>query len=214
MPDVNRLDFEKGMSKAEQRRTNGNPVKPQKPLKERIPRLPDEPRVDPSTITTADQRAIACANMRLAGAPFHEIAKELGYADASSAKSAYISALASMNPVEDLETLRQSAALRAEILFRQSLGMASADYLVDEEGNRLPNTEKLRWHEQASKDLNLLTVITGAKAPARVEVNASTQEMSQMVHLLVQANGMQDAEADVWQVSEMEAIEADIVEED
>lgn len=210
---VTRLDFGQAMSKAQQREAAGLPRVPKKPLKERIPRLPDEPRIDPATITNADQRAIACANMRLAGTPFHEIANELGYVDAAAARAAYISALARMNPAEDLETLRQGATLRAEVLFRQSLAMASADYLVDEEGNKIANADKLRWHEQAAKDLNLLTMITGAKAPAKLEVSSTTQELSQMVHVLVQANGMQPAEADIWAIAETEAIDAEIVEE-
>lgn len=214
MPEkVTRLDFGQAMSKAQQREAAGLPRVEKKPLKERIPRLPDEPRIDPATVGDVDTRAIACANLRLAGTPFHEIAKELGYADAATARGAYISALARMNPSEDLETLRQAATLRGEILFRQSLAMASADYLVDEDGNKMANTEKLRWHEQAAKDLNLLTMITGAKAPAKLEVSSTTQELSQMVHVLVQANGSQQPEADIWEIAEMEAIEAEITEE-
>lgn len=215
MPEVNRLQFEQALSKAQKRKASGRSGAPKKPLKERIPVLPEEPRVDPDSVpATADQRSIACANMRLMGAPFHEIAKELGYADASSARSAYIAALAKMNPAEDLETLRQSATLRAELLLRQSLAMASADFLVDKEsGDRIANTEKRQWHEQATKDLNLLTIITGAKAPARLEVSATSQELNEMVHVLVQANGTPEAEADIWEIAEMEAIDADIVEE-
>lgn len=215
MPDITRLDFDKAMTKAQQLNADGRKRAPKpKPLKERIPTLPKEPRVDPSEITDADTRSLACANMRLAGTPFHEIARELGYESAQQARAAYISALARMNPPEDLETLRQGATLRAETLFRQSLAMASADYLVDSETNeKIANTDRLRWHEQAAKDLNLLTMITGAKAPARLEVSATTQELSQMVHVLVQANGIQEPEADMWEVAEMEAIEAEIVEE-
>lgn len=214
MPEkVTRLDFGQAMSKAQQREAAGLPRVPKKPLKERIPRLPDEPRVDPDTVKEGDTRSLAAANMRLRGAPFHEIAEKLGYADASSVRSAVVSALARMNPVEDLETLRQAATLRGEILFRQSLAMASADYLVDDEGNKIANTDKLRWHEQAAKDLNLLTMITGAKAPAKLEVSSTSQELSQMVHVLVQANGMQQPEADIWAIAETEAIEAEIVED-
>lgn len=213
MAEITRVEFEKARSKADERRARGLGAQ-KKPLRERIPTLDKEPRVDPSTIRDADQRAIACANMKLAGAPFHEIAKELGYADAASARSAYISALAKMNPMEDLETLRQGATLRAEMLLRQSLAMASADYLVDSETNeKVANPDKLRWHEQASKDLSLLTTITGAKAPARLEVSATTEEISKMVHTLVQAHGAEEVEADIWDAEEIEAIEAEIVEE-
>lgn len=129
MSDERHLDFEKPKTKAEQRAEAGKTGEKPKPLKERIPVLPSL-EVDPAKVGRPDQRAVACANMRLAGAPFHEIAKALQYADAAAAKQAFIAAMAGMNPVEDIETLRQSEAMRAELLFRRSLAMASADYLV------------------------------------------------------------------------------------
>lgn len=221
MSDTTRVDFDKPQSKAERRdernQQRGKEPPAKKPgLKERIAVLPEGPRIDPSTIGHGDQRAVAAANMRLAGAPFHEIAKELGYQSAEQARSAYIGALASMNPMEDLETLRQAAALRADMLFRQSLALATATHLVDREsGVEVPNTDRLRWHEQAAKDLLLHATITGAKAPARLEVSASTSELNQMVHVLVQANGAgaADIEADVWEIDEIEAIDAEVVED-
>lgn len=225
MPEPKKVEFDKPKTKAQKRRESGRARKTprQPPLKERIPVLkPME--VDPETIRDPDQRAVACANMRLAGAPFHEIAKELGYANATTARSAYISALANMNPTEDLETLRQSEASRAELLFRRSLAMATADFLVvrevDEETGeereyRVPNTEKLRWHEQAAKDLMLHATITGAKAPARMEVSATVQELNQMVHVLVEENDRQIAvEPDVWEMDAIEALSDQIEDED
>lgn len=213
MSDATHVQFNKPPTKAEQRAAAGHTPKPRpKPLKHRIPVLPSL-EVDPAQVTRSDQRAVACANMRLAGAPFHEIAKALDYADAHSAKTAFISAMAGMNPIEDIETLRQSEAMRAELLFRKSLAMASADYLVvteiDEETGEeiqvhVPNTDRLRWHEQAGKDLALHAMITGAKAPARVEVSASTQELNQMVHVLLQAQGgALEIEADVWDADDV-----------
>lgn len=181
-----------------------------------IPELPPL-EVDPEKLSNPDQRASACVNMKLAGAGFHDIAKELGYADAQAAKTAYIAALARMNPVEDWETLRQTEALRAEQQLARSIAMASADYLIvhkivkDEEGKEyeviehVPNLDKLRWHEQAGKDLALHATITGAKAPARVEVTADTQELNQMVQVLMQAKqGQQgELEAEIWDVEEV-----------
>lgn len=208
--DVTRVDFEQPKRKAELAAEAGHPRKPK--TRGSIPVLPSL-GVDPDKVKRPDQRAVACANMRLMGAPFHEIAKALDYADAGSAKQAFIAAMSGMNPVEDIETLRQSEAMRAEILFRQSIAMASADYLVvtekDEETGemvevRVPNTDRLRWHEQAAKDLALHAMITGAKAPARLEVSASTQELNQMVHVLIQAQGAQaELEADVWDADEI-----------
>lgn len=185
-----------------------------------IPELPPL-EVDPEKLRNPDQRAAACVNMKLAGAPFHAIAKELGYATPTMAKEAYIAALARTNPPEDWETLRQTEALRAEQQLARSVAMASADYLVvrrivkDENGKEyeltehIPNADKLRWHEQAGKDLALHAMITGAKAPARVEVSADTQELNQMVQILLQGKAAQgEIEAEVWDADEVPA-EAD-----
>ena len=221
-----RLDFEPAPSKAEQRAAAGKPSKPKRPLAERIPKLPEMERIDPATLTKPDQRAVACVNLKLAGAPFHEIAKELNYASADAARTAYYSALANMHPTEDIETMRQMEGMRAEALFRKSLAMASADFLVatehryneetheyDEVEVQIPNTERLRWHEQAAKDLALHAAITGAKAPQRMEVNASTQEVNRIVHLIVQAQGGEAMEADIFEIAQIEAIDAEIVED-
>lgn len=225
-PEPKRVEFDPAPSKAE-KRNGGKPATPRPPISERIPRLPGMERMDPAKLQSPEQRQVACVNMKLDGAPFHEIARELNYANADAARSAYYSALANMHPPEDIETLRQAEGLRAESLFRDSLRMATADYLVateivhDEETGedierevRIPNTEKLRWHEQAAKDLALHAAITGAKAPARVEVNASTEEINRLVTLLAQQRGNGDIEANIFDLDEIEdAIDAEIVED-
>lgn len=209
---VNRAEFDKPLSKAEKRRKAGHKPKPPKPLAERIP-VP--PPLDVGELVEAGQRGRAAVNLRLSGASFADIAEELGYSTAKSAETAYVSALAQMHPMSSWETLRQEAALRAELLLRRSLSMAQADYLEDHTtGEKLPNPDRLRWHEQAGKDLTLLVNITGAKAPARLEVTASTQELNSMVNTLLVAQGEQaEIEADVFDIGEIEAIEAEIVEE-
>lgn len=177
----------------------------------RIPTLP-ELIVDPSNIEKPDQRAVACVNLRMAGAPFHEIAKELGYASPQAAKDAYVAALAGMHPAEDWETQREVEAMRALTLFRQALAMAQADYLVDANDPtvRIPNTEKRAWNETAQKALALHAMITGAKAPSRMEVSASTQELNSMVQVILSAQGKEtEIEADVWDVDEIPSPEAD-----
>lgn len=212
MTEPKRLDFERPPTSAELAKKAAEQKGTPKSVIRRgaIPKLPPL-EVDPSDVRKADQRSVACLSLRNAGAPWHEIAKLLDYADAGSAKAAYIAALANSAPVEDFETLRQMEAMRAESLFRRSLAMASADYLVvhrtatDDEGNdyeieeHVPNTDKLRWHEQAGKDLALHAMITGAKAPARVEVTADTQELNQMVQVLLQRGQLESArEADIF----------------
>lgn len=211
MTEPKRLEFDKPKTSAQLRREAGKAPR-SVVRRQQVPVLPSL-EVDPADIRKPDQRAVACVNMRLNGAPFHEIAKQLEYVDAAQAKAAYISALARTNPPEDWETMRQMEVLRAESLLRRSLAMASADYLIvrrvveDEEGHeyeveeQVPNTEKLRWHEQASKDLALHATISGAKAPARVEVSADTQELNQMVQVLLQAQNADRAiEAEIWDV--------------
>jgi hypothetical protein len=172
------------------------PKPPARPFPEPKPReIPVLPSlgVDPADIaaTSPDMRAVACVNMRLAGAPFHEIAKALEYKNAAMAKTAYIRALASTHPPEDWETLRQTEVMRAEQLMRRSFTMAAADYFVDmnDPTKKIPNTQKLQWHEQAGKDLALHAMISGAKAPTRLELMPSEVELNQMVNALLQAQG-------------------------
>lgn len=220
MAAENHLEFERPQSYAEKRAAEGRPRSPKKRLAERIPQLPALD-VDPEKLRKPDQRSVACVNMRIAGAPFHEIAASLEYESAGAAKAAYVAALASLYPQEGWEQLRQTEAMRAEQQLRRSIEMASADYLVvhtgefDDDGEeiveRVPNSEKLRWHEQAGKDLALHAMITGAKAPTRVEVSASVQELNEIANELIAAEGHRDLEADIFDLDE---IEAEVVEED
>lgn len=218
------VHFDPAPSAAERRVAAGKEVKPHRKLSDRIPRLPEMPRMDPEKLAQPEQRQVACVNMKLAGASFHEIATELDYANADAARTAYYSALANMHPPENIETLRQAEGLRAEGLFRSSLAMATASYFVVTEKDAetgeeyevmVANTEQLKWHEQAAKDLALHAAITGAKAPARMEVNASTEEINRIVHLIVQNQGAEvPREASIWQIDEIEAIDAEIVDEE
>ena len=139
-PPVARVDFEKPMSRGEKAALAGKP--PRKPLHERIPKLPEMERMDPANLQQPEQRQVACVNLKLAGASFADIAKELSYASADSARTAYYSALANMHPPEDIETMRQMEGMRAEALFRKSLAMASADYLVATELVKNPDTDE------------------------------------------------------------------------
>jgi hypothetical protein len=219
--DPKRLDFEKPERRSEKRKREreerGLPPKPPRPRgADLIPTLPPL-EVDTQLIQRdPDQRAIACVNLRLQGAPFHEVAKELGYPTAAIAKSAFIAALAAMNPPEDWETLRQTEVMRAEAQLRRSTQMASAEYLVytDDTGQErvVPNVDRLKWHEQVGKDLALHATISGAKAPAHVKVSADTQELDQLVAALLEQSGAKgDVEVDILALDE---IEAEVIEED
>lgn len=205
------FDAPRPLRKSEQRALEGKAAKPRKPLKERIPQLPPLD-VNPDDITTPDTRAAAVVNLRMLGTPWPEIVKELGYASAQSAQTAYYSALANLHPKENFEVLQQVEALRAENLLGQAMRMASADYLVDDEGNRIANADKLRWHDQALKALQLHARITGAQAPARVEVTADTAELNAMVQVLMQQHqGELPREASIWDIEDVE--DAEVVDD-
>lgn len=224
MPGEQHLEFERPASKGEERAAarEAAGLPPRQP-KKRLAQIPVLPPlgVDPDTLKKPDQRAVACVNLRIAGTPFHEIAAQLEYESAGAAKAAYTAALANLYPTEAWEQLRQTEAMRAEQQLRRSVAMASADYLLvhtgelDEDGNeiinRVPNTDKLRWHEQAGKDLMMHAIITGAKAPTRVEVSASVQELTEIANELIAAEGSRDVEADIF---ELEELEAEVVEEE
>lgn len=161
------------------------------------------------------QRAKACANMRLEGATFVEIAEFLEYPDAAAAKRDFTRALAATHPAEDWETMRQMEAARAERLFKQSLAMASADYLVDDEGNKVPNAEKLAWHRQAAADLLNHATISGAKAPSKLEITPGEAQLEQLVEQMLQRSGHEVVqEADVLELTQIPTHEGEIVDED
>jgi hypothetical protein len=169
------------------------------PAEERLPDL------DVNLPPHLNRRIIACVNMRLAGAPFYEIAQQLEYASPADAKRDYARAIATTHGPEDWDTLRQLEGARAEALFRRSFEMASADFLIDLENpdQRVPNTQKLQWHEQAARDLMNHAIITGAKAPTRVEITPAEQEYDQLVGALLEGQGyLEIEEADVVQIFE------------
>lgn len=159
-----------------------------------IPVLPQVARLDPDDIdmrggvTKLDE---AVVSMRIDGAPFEEIARVLSLPSAEAAYTRMVAALAKTHPREDWETLRNLEVARAEQLMRRSFAMAEADFFVDAEDPTvmIPNTEKLRWHQQAGQDLALHATITGAKAPTRVEITPTDQEYDALVTEVLRARG-------------------------
>lgn len=201
------FDAPKPLRKSEQRAAAGKAGKPRKPLKERIPQLPPL-QVDPDDLTTPDTRAAAVVNLRMMSTPWPEIVRELGYASVQSAQTAYYSALANLHPAESWDTLVQMEGMRAEMFVNQAMRMMTADYLVDDKGNRIPNTDKIRWHDQGLKALQLHARITGAQAPTRTEVTVDTRELNQMVQVLMQhEQGEITREASIWDVEDVEDAE-------
>ena len=82
--------------------------------------------------------------------------------------------------------------------------MAGADFLVDEDGNRIPNRDKLRWHQQAGIDLMNHVQITGAKAPTKIEVTPDEARMEEIVAELLRRSGEEN-------ILEAEVIDLDVI---
>ena len=155
-------------------------------------------------------RAQAAANLRLAMTPFPIIAKLLEYSTPRSAQSAVERALAEMNPPEDLEILRQSVKYNAEQLLARSLAMARAEFIdVPDEDcpggvRQIRNLDRLKWHEQAGRDLERWATLTGARAAQKVEVSADIGELNEMVQVLLHASGDTiDIEAEIFDAEEI-----------
>lgn len=185
-----------------------------------IPVLPP-----PEPVLTGDEikrgisdKARSAANLKVeAGRTFQEIAEILELPDAATARRLVQSVLANIHPIEDLETMRMVMAARYEKQFSRSVAMAGADFLVDKEtGQKLPNHERLKWHQQASNDLMMLATVTGAKAPAKVEVTPGEADYDTIVSALLERMGHEEvAEAEVIEFRQIEAeFPADVVDDD
>lgn len=176
-----------------------------------IPRLPE-----PEPMLTGDEvrkgvsdRARAAAKLKVKGHSYLEIADMLEFDSAQDAKRAVESVVAATLAPEEIEMTRAVVLARAEEQFRQSHAMAHADFLVDDEGNRIPNEKKLQWHQQASGDLMMIATLTGAKAPTKVEFTPGEAELERIVNALVSRSGHEDiVDAEVIQLDEIPAIEA------
>ena len=46
-----------------------------------------------------------------------------------------------------------------------------------------------------------------------MEINASTEEINRIVHLIATHEGGEDLEADIFEIAQIEAIDAEIVED-
>lgn len=175
----------------------------------RIPTLP-EPGTTSREIELArrdsKKRSVACVNLRIEGTPWPEVVELLEYTSVQAARADFHRALADMHPAEDAETVRRLAALSAEQLFRRSLRMASADYFVDADDpeHKIPNTDRIRWHDQANRDLALWTTITGAKAPVKLEHDLSGSQIEALLDkMLAGSDDLPVLEAEVLDLDDL-----------
>lgn len=203
------LDLEEPKDAKKPARKGGK--KAEKPKKVVIPTLPppQKPLTDSEVRRGVSNRDKSAVNLKLAGASYQEIADTLDFRDAMDAKRTVERALAATHSPDDWETLRMVEGARAEQLFARSLAMASADFLVDEEGNRIPNLDKLRWHQQAAADLMNHALITGAKAPAKIEITPDDSKLEAIVNEMMSRLGHEEIiEADVIELTAIPALPA------
>lgn len=168
-----------------------------------IPRLPERAALSvPSGGVSA--RAQACVNLKLEGASFVEIASTLEYDSPEDAKAEFQRTLAKTHSPEDWESLRAAEEARALMLFRNSLRMSQAEYLLVDDGEggqkQVPNRDRLGWHRQAGIDLMNHATITGAKAPTKIEITPEDAQLDKIVNFLAE------------RALQGEAVEADVLE--
>lgn len=182
---------------------------PRRPKKKRakIPRLPDKQIVLSDELRRGvSERSRAAANLRVEGYSYVEIAELLEYETPEGAEKAVMTVLAAIHGDDDYATVRMIVERRAEEQFRRSFAMGGADYLVLENGKKVANTEKLRWHQQASNDLMNYAIITGTKAPTRIEVSPGEAEMERIAAEILRRQGVQ-------QIVDAEVIELEVIPE-
>lgn len=188
---VARGEIKPGADRAGKKRGKKSSGDDPKDSEARIPSLPtrDKPLTDLEVRRGVSNRDKSAVNLKLAGASYQEIADTMELDSAAEARRIVERTLAATHTPDDWQTLRMIAGARAEELFKRSLAMASADYLVLEDGTKVPNAEKLKWHQQAGTDLMNHVQITGAKAPTKIEVTPDEARMEEIVSELLRRSG-------------------------
>ena len=178
-----------------------------KEKKPEIPRLPDKE----VAVITGDEvrrgvsdRARAAANLKVEGYTYAEIADKLEFESPQDAKRAVESVLAAIHGPGDYETLRLIATARLEAQIKRTTAMAGADFLVLEDGSQVPNVDKLRWHQAASTDIMNWAIVTGAKAPTKVEITPDEAALERLVAEIATRTGHEDIiEVDVLELTQV-----------
>jgi hypothetical protein len=203
--EPNYLDFEDpAIGRAEARSKKFANRKPSK--RTVIPVLPETRMQIEEIRGHPGRRARACVNLRIERVPWYEVVRLLEYDSIEQARADYLRAIAHMHTEEDAETMRLLTIANAETLLRRSMAMAAADFLVDAEkpDRKIPNRERLRWHQQAGVDLNLLASITGVKSPIKVEVTPTEEQYAILTAAVLHARGVEPViEAEVLELEEL-----------
>lgn len=172
--------------------------KPKEDKPEKKPPIPKAPG-SAVAIPTGDevkrgisQRARAAANLKVEGLSFAEIADILEFKTPADAKKAVEGVLAAIHGDNDYETLKLIAAARGEERYRNAARMANAMFFETEDGERIPNTEQLRWEQQAGTALMNWATIVGAKAPAKLEITPGDEEVQRLVQMIAERAGHEE----------------------
>lgn len=206
-----RMDFDEPEEPKPTKKSGAKKREKKKPAG--IPRLPEpvKPLTDAEVRRGVSNRDKSATNLKLAGASYQEIADTLEFDTAADAKRAVERTLAATHSPDDWQTLRMVASARAEDLFKHSLAMAKADYLVLEDGEKVPNNDRLRWHQQAAADLMNHVQITGAKAPTKLEISPDEAKMEELVSAILARSGEEDIlDAEVIELGEIPSSEVEV----
>lgn len=214
------LDLDEPKPSSSKKKGIRSPRKPKREEEKKkavVPVLPERPVLTGDEIKRGvSMRSRSAANLKIEGFSYQEIAEMLEFQTAAEAKRAVETTLAAIHTDSDLETLRILASSRAEKLLRQSMAMASADFLVDSEtGERIANSEKLRWHQQASADVMNWAAITGAKAPTKLEITPGEAQFEEIVSRMLERAGVEEVlELDVIELDDIPTVDAEEIDDE
>lgn len=205
MDDIIRLDFEDPSKERKRERDRNRQREKRAAAKTETRAIPVLPKIEipiEEIRGNPTVRSRACVNLRIERVPWPEIVRLLEYDSIEKARADFLRQIACMHQPEEAETMRLLTIANAEQLLHRSMAMAAADYMVDanDPDVKIPNTERLRWHEQASRDLNTLATITGVKAPLRLEITPSEEQYALLTQAILESRG-------VYQVHEPDVLE-------
>lgn len=156
--------------------------------------------------TNPTKRARAAFNMKRIGIPLPEIAEFLEYENPSQCFSAIcgiVSAEAHIDP-KGIEVMQAALVAAQEANLRRSTMMAAASEFRDAEGKVYPNENRLAWHQEARKDIEVLARISGAQAALQVQlISPEAAELDAVVREIERLQGRSIVEADVLELEEI-----------
>lgn len=162
--------------------------------------------------TNPTLRARAAYRMRRLMKSFEEIAEFLDYASVAECKTAVYGIIAATADPKDTDMLRHTIVDQLERSVERSARMAGADYLEDEDGNLFPNYDRLAWHTELRKDLEVLARVSGAQAAAQVQL--VTPEDAELDAIVLQMRRAQGLVIEDVSVLELPELEGEIVEDE